>query len=215
MTPPPLVPRQFDAEEQARYVARFHSLIDTASGGAGAPASSGLPSGAIAIQWVASPVGPLLIGATDTALQFLEFSDTDELDERVARLRKHFSRPLVCVENAILSRLRDQLGEYFAGARRDFEIPLEVHGSDFQERVWDALRTIPYGETRSYGGIAKQLGDPGAMRAVGGANHMNPIAIVIPCHRVVNASGDLGGFGGGAWRKRILLDLERGQRSLF
>ena len=201
-----VLPIQFDRDEAARYAATFESLVDT-----------DLEAGAdaVAIQWVASPVGPLLIGATDTTLQCLEFSSTEELEERLTRLRKHMHRPLVRRDNAILDRLREQLVEYFAGSRRDFDIPLEFHGSDFQERVWAALRTIPYGETCSYGAIAKQLGDAGAMRAVGGANGMNPIAIVIPCHRVVNASGDLGGFGGGSLRKRILLDLERGQRSLF
>ena len=198
----PVLATQFDAAEQSRYVARFESLVDTSPD-------------AVAIQWVASPVGPLIIGATDTALQFLEFSETAELEERVVRLRKYLRRPLVRADNALLARLRVQLGEYFAGTRREFDVPLEVHGSEFQERVWAALRTIPFGETRSYGGIAKQLGDAGAMRAVGGANGMNPIAIVIPCHRVVNASGDLGGFGGGPLRKRILLDLEQGQGRLF
>ena len=94
-------------------------------------------------------------------------------------------------------------------------MPLEYHGSEFQERVWTALQHIPYGETCSYGAIAKKLGDANAMRAVGAANGLNPIAIVIPCHRVVNANGDLGGYGGGLWRKRILLDLEQGQGRLF
>jgi O-6-methylguanine DNA methyltransferase len=200
------LPIGFDSAEEARYSAAFDALID---------AGGGVNTDAIAVQWVASPVGPLLIGASDAALRVLEFSSTAELAERIARLRKHLGRSLVRQDNAILVRLRAQLREYFAGVRRDFDVPLEFHGSEFQERVWGALRTIPYGETRSYGAIAKQLGDAGAMRAVGGANGMNPIAIVIPCHRVVNASGDLGGFGGGPLRKRILLDLERGQGSLF
>src|SRR5262245_48229483 len=131
------LPTQFDPAEEARYAATFDTLVDAAV--------SEPEAAAIATQWVASPVGPLLIGATETTLQFLEFSGTDELAERLSRLRKHFSRPLVRKDNAILGRLRAQLGEYFAGARRDFDVPLEFHGSEFQERVWAALRTIPYG----------------------------------------------------------------------
>jgi O-6-methylguanine DNA methyltransferase len=92
-----------------------------------------------------------------------------------------------------------------------FEVPLEVKGSPFQERVWQELVKIPYGETRSYEEIAKRVGSPEAVRAVGQANGMNRIAIVLPCHRVVNKSGKLGGYGGGLWRKQRLLALERGQ----
>ena len=116
--------------------------------------------------------------------------------------------------NALLDRLRTQLQEYFAGQRRDFSVPLSASGSQFQERVWAALCEIPYGETWSYLQLALRIGDALATRAVGYANGANPIAIVIPCHRVINADGGDGGYGGGLWRKRILLDLERGQGSL-
>jgi O-6-methylguanine DNA methyltransferase len=205
-----VAPIEFDDAEQARFGAKFAASISDASENAGRPASS-----PVAIQWVVSPVGPLLIGAMNDALVLLEFSDHDQLDVQLARIRKHFARPLIRATHPILERLRTQLAEYFAGARRDFELPLHVHGSEFQERVWSALQAIPYGETCSYGAIAKRLGDANAMRAVGAANGLNPIAIVIPCHRVVNANGELGGYGGGLWRKRILLDLERGQGNLF
>jgi methylated-DNA-[protein]-cysteine S-methyltransferase len=117
-------------------------------------------------------------------------------------------------EAPILANTRRQLGEYFDGSRTGFELQLAAAGTAFQRRVWAALREIPYGQTRSYGDIAHRLGlVPGASRAVGLANGANPISIVVPCHRVIGASGSLTGYGGGLDRKRFLLDLERG--SLF
>ncbi|OBB99004.1 methylated-DNA--[protein]-cysteine S-methyltransferase [Mycobacterium sp. 852002-40037_SCH5390672] len=103
----------------------------------------------------------------------------------------------------------EQLTAYFAGERIDFDIEFDLHGSEFQRRVWKALLTIPYGETRSYGQIAAQIGAIGSARAVGLANGHNPIAIVVPCHRVIGANGSLTGYGGGLDRKRTLLDMER------
>ena len=103
-----------------------------------------------------------------------------------------------------------QLAEYFAGERTAFELELDLGGTPFQQRVWNALREIPYGETRSYGEQAKRIGAPDAVRAVGHANGQNPIAIVVPCHRVIGANGSLTGFGGGLENKRRLLDLEAG-----
>lgn len=117
--------------------------------------------------------------------------------------------------NRWLEALRRQLAEYFAGQRRGFELPLHYPGTAFQERVWERLLQIPYGETWSYRELALQVGDAKASRAVGMANGTNRIAIVIPCHRVVNSNGTLGGYGGGPWRKRLLLDLERGQGELL
>ena len=114
-----------------------------------------------------------------------------------------------------LDALRAQLREYFEGRRREFTLPLSSVGTDFQQRVWAALCEIPYGETWSYLQLALRIGDALATRAVGYANGANPVAIVIPCHRVINADGGDGGYGGGVWRKRILLDLERGQGTLL
>jgi methylated-DNA-[protein]-cysteine S-methyltransferase len=107
-------------------------------------------------------------------------------------------------------QITEELGEYFAGDRTEFTVPLAPHGTEFQRRVWDALLTIPYGETRSYGEIARQIGEPGweAARAVGAANGRNPISIVVPCHRVIGADGSLVGYGGGLDRKKFLLALE-------
>ena len=113
-----------------------------------------------------------------------------------------------------LAPLRRQLQEYFAGERQEFELELAPVGSPFQLEVWSALRAIPYGETASYGEIAAVVGQPGAARAVGGANNRNPIAIVVPCHRVIGASGSLTGYGGGLPRKQQLLALEAGVQVL-
>jgi len=110
--------------------------------------------------------------------------------------------------SALLTRARRQLAEYFARTRTTFDVPLDPAGSAFQRRVWDALRAIPYGTTLSYSELARRLGDPRATRAVGAANARNPIPIIVPCHRVVGASGQLTGFGGGLDRKRWLLEHE-------
>lgn len=105
-----------------------------------------------------------------------------------------------------------ELDEYFAGQRRVFDLPISLHGTPFQLRVWAALQQIPYGETRSYAQVAAMAGNPKACRAVGMANHRNPVSILVPCHRVINADGGLGGYGGGLEVKRFLLALEKGCR---
>jgi len=169
---------------------------------------------AVTLEWLASPVGPLVAGATDAGLCLLEFSDRRMLEAQLRTLERRLGAPLVPGRHRWLDMLRTQLAEYFAGRRRAFDLPLVIRGTPFQEQVWRALLEIPYGETCSYRDIAVSVGVPGATRAVGTANGMNRIAIVIPCHRVVNADGRLGGYGGGLWRKQFLLDLERGQREL-
>jgi O-6-methylguanine DNA methyltransferase len=173
-----------------------------------------LPEPPRCIDWYESPVGPLIAVATHSAVCGLSFSDADALPQRLAALRQRYERTLIAGSNALLDELRTQLQEYFRGERRAFTVPLSSAGSAFQERVWAALCEIPYGETWSYLELAQRIGDAHATRAVGYANGANPIAIVIPCHRVINAGGGEGGYGGGLWRKRILLDLERGQGTL-
>jgi methylated-DNA-[protein]-cysteine S-methyltransferase len=113
-------------------------------------------------------------------------------------------------DDAAFGAVRGQLDEYFAGERHEFELPLGMVGNQFERRVWDQLREIPYGETASYGEIARRVGNPDAARAVGLANGRNPIAVIVPCHRVIGADGSLTGYGGGLERKRLLLDLEAG-----
>ena len=157
-----------------------------------------------------SPVGPLVAAATEEGVMLLEFGDLARLEEQATRLRRRFVGPLIVGEHPHLSQLGEELTEYFAGTRRDFTVPLVVRGTPFEERVWAALRQIPYGSTCSYADVAERIGSPNASRAVGSANGRNRLAIVIPCHRVVNADGKLGGYGGGLWRKKRLLELEAG-----
>jgi O-6-methylguanine DNA methyltransferase len=166
------------------------------------------------IESCESPVGPLIIAATADAVCLVHFCEESELDAQMSAERVRHAATLGEAPNPHLTRLRAQLAEYFAGRRREFDVPLHFPGSPFQQQVWAMLIRIPYGERWSYLDVARQLGDPRATRAVGAANGANPIAIVIPCHRVVNADGELGGYGGGLWRKRILLDLELGQGAL-
>ena len=112
----------------------------------------------------------------------------------------------------VLEETARQLAEYFAGVRREFSVPLKPEGTEFQWAVWTALRSIPYGDTATYGGIAEKIGSPKACRAVGGANNRNPIAIIVPCHRVVGLNGSLTGYAGGLAVKEYLLELERKYR---
>ncbi|MBW8487015.1 methylated-DNA--[protein]-cysteine S-methyltransferase [Actinomadura sp. PM05-2] len=111
---------------------------------------------------------------------------------------------------AHLDAAADQLGRYFDGTLSEFDVPLSLHGTPFQRAVWEQLRAIPYGETISYGELARRLGNPSASRAVGLANGRNPVSVIVPCHRVVGSGGDLTGYGGGLANKRYLLDFERG-----
>jgi AraC family transcriptional regulator of adaptative response/methylated-DNA-[protein]-cysteine methyltransferase len=163
----------------------------------------------IRLAWLETPLGPMVAGATAAGVCLLEFSDRRMLEAQFDRLRRRFPVPIVPGDSDHLRQLRTELQDYFGGRRREFTLPLLYPGTPFEEKVWNHLLEIPCGETRSYQDIARSLGQPGASRAVGRANGMNRIAILIPCHRVVNQNGELGGYGGGLWRKRILLELER------
>lgn len=168
----------------------------------------------ILVTWIESPVGPLVAAATAEGICLLEFTDRRMLNAQFEKLRRYFHRSIVPGDNQHLQLLKGELKSYFEGELKEFTVPLVYPGSPFQEKVWNQLRAIPYGVTASYEDIACRIGTPGAVRAVGHANGLNRIAIVIPCHRVVNKNGELGGYGGGLWRKRILLDLERGEKQL-
>jgi AraC family transcriptional regulator of adaptative response/methylated-DNA-[protein]-cysteine methyltransferase len=165
----------------------------------------------VTVSWLESPVGPLVAGATDGGVCLLEFSDRRMLEAQLESVRRRFG-PVLPGTHSLLDQLRAELGEYFAGRRREFTVPLVYPGTPFQVKVWNALRAIPYGETRSYEQLAWSVGRPGAQRAVGNANGLNRLAILIPCHRVISKDGTLGGYGGGMWRKQLLLDLERGEQ---
>jgi AraC family transcriptional regulator of adaptative response/methylated-DNA-[protein]-cysteine methyltransferase len=160
------------------------------------------------LSWLRSPLGPLVAGATAEGVCLLEFTDRRMLEAQFAAVRKVFDAPAVPGTNDHLERLQVELADYFAGSLRAFSVPLVCPGTAFQRRVWEQLLAIPYGQTRSYEQLAVAVGHPKAVRAVGRANGLNRIAILIPCHRVVNKNGELGGYGGGLRRKQFLLDLE-------
>jgi methylated-DNA-[protein]-cysteine S-methyltransferase len=155
---------------------------------------------------VESPVGPLRLAADDDALLELQFMAGPKAAATPAGW--------VRARGPVLREARRQLEAYFAGKLEAFDLPLKPPGTAFQQSVWQALRTIPYGVTCSYGAIARQIGQPAASRAVGLANGRNPIAIIVPCHRVIGANGSLTGFGGGLPIKQALLELEGAQRGL-
>lgn len=163
----------------------------------------------VLLTWLQSPLGPLVAGATAAGVCLLEFTDRRMLEAQFKAVRKRFQLPVVPGGNDHLERLRDELAGYFAGTLRAFSVPLLYPGSPFQRQVWEQLLRIPYGETRSYQQLAAAVGNTAAVRAVGRANGLNRIAILIPCHRIVNKNGALGGYGGGLRRKQFLLDLER------
>ena len=148
-----------------------------------------------------SPMGPLTVAATEKGIASIQFGNT--IPEGAVADSSANQETVV------------QLSEYFEGRRTHFELPMDVQGTAFQKAVWNELLRIPYGETRSYSDIAKAIGRPGAARAVGMANHDNPIAVVIPCHRVLGRDGSLTGYAGGLHLKAQLLSIERRQRTLF
>jgi len=162
----------------------------------------------IHVNRILSPLGPLLAGATDKGVCLLEFSDRRMLETQLSRLQTRFNAEILPGESPTFELLRVQLTEYFEGRRKEFDVPLLMAGTLFQERVWESLCTIRYGETRSYQQQAESIGQPSAVRAVARANGDNRIAILIPCHRVIGKDGRLIGYGGGLWRKRALLELE-------
>lgn len=159
-----------------------------------------------AFSFMQSPVGTLTLVARGDSLAAVLWEQERENRVRLGELHRDDGHPT-------LREAARQLNEYFAGSRRGFELPLDFVGTDFQRQVWAALLTIPFGQTRSYSDIARQIGNPSAVRAVGAANGRNPISIIAPCHRVIGASGSLTGFAGGLQAKQYLLALE-GRQSL-
>jgi AraC family transcriptional regulator of adaptative response/methylated-DNA-[protein]-cysteine methyltransferase len=161
-----------------------------------------------------SKLGPMIIGATSKGICLLEFSDRRMLEYQLKTLRKRFDAAIIPGTNKHIEQIKNELDEYFKGSLKKFRTPMVYPGTDFQQKVWNELQNIPYGKTISYIELAERVGIKNASRAVGTANGMNRIAIAIPCHRVVNKNGQLGGYGGGLYRKKWLLDLERGSSAL-
>lgn len=156
-----------------------------------------------------TPLGSMLAAVSDTAVCQLEFADRPGLERSYESMRRHFQLPVVPGDNAVLQQLRNELGEYFGGQRRDFGVPISLQGTPFQQRVWQALQEIPSGTTQSYEIVARRIGSPTAVRAVARANAMNRLYLLVPCHRVIGKDGRLSGYGGGVWRKQRLIELEQ------
>lgn len=157
---------------------------------------------------IQTPLGLMIAMAGDEGLSLLEFDDRPALPVEVEELEKRYGYAIEPGGNAVLDQIEEELNAYFAGTLTGFETPLVLPGMAFQRQIWSTLQAISYGETRTYGGITRDLGKPGSSRAVGAANGQNRVAIVVPCHRVIGADGSLTGYGGGQRRKRFLLDLE-------
>lgn len=163
----------------------------------------------LAYHVMSSPLGLLFLVQSDRGLRYLDYMDRKSL-KRMIKNRSAETPEAEWVASLLdLKAVVEQLDEYFCGLRKTFDLPLDLAGSEFQQGVWQALRQIPYGETTTYGKIAKAIQQPRAARAVGLANNQNPVAIIVPCHRVIGANGRLTGYGGGIPRKRWLLKHEQ------
>lgn len=159
--------------------------------------------------WIDTCLGPMIAMADDEKLYLLEFVGRRGLEREVERLRQKTKSAIIPGSTKPIQQIEKELQQYFNGQLSQFKTPLHLLGSPFQKRVWKELKKIPYGETRSYLEIAKAIGKPTAFRAVALANGANQIAIVIPCHRVINTNGQLGGYGGGVTKKEWLLNHEK------
>lgn len=163
----------------------------------------------INLQRITTPLGPMLAGAVESGLCLLEFSDRRALGAELEDLKRYLKANLMFGSNPYLTMAEQQINEYFEGTRKIFDIPLVTPGTDFQNLVWQKLREIPYGTTKSYKYQAESINNPNAVRAVAKANGANRISIIIPCHRVIGENGNLTGYGGGIRRKKGLLDFEK------
>jgi O-6-methylguanine DNA methyltransferase len=161
----------------------------------------------VRLRAIDTAIGPMTIGATDEAVVLADFTRRPMMPAQLASVRRRIG-PTTSGRAPLLDAAERQLREYLDGRRATFDLPLDLPGSAFQERVWAELARIPYGETMSYGELASRVGVPAGSRAVGRANESNRVAVIVPCHRVIAAGGGLGGYGGGLDAKRFLLDLE-------
>jgi AraC family transcriptional regulator, regulatory protein of adaptative response / methylated-DNA-[protein]-cysteine methyltransferase len=157
-------------------------------------------------SWLDTKLGPMIAVADDEALYLLEFVNRRGLEREVERLRKKTNSAIIPGETRPIKLIKDELELYFSGKLKEFKTPLKYLGSSFQKQVWESLRKIPYGTTHSYTEIAQSIGKPKAFRAVANANGANQLAIIVPCHHVINLSGEIGGYGGGVARKNWLIN---------
>jgi len=172
------------------------------------PEPTGMLGKILKAAWLETPLGPMLCIADDKALYLLIFGGRLKLEQHANQLRQKLKAAIIPGETAITTQLKKELNEYFDGKRTIFNTPIKLLGTDFQQQVWQTLMAIPVGETRSYRDIAVAVGNPKGYRAVARANATNRVVLLIPCHRVINANGNLGGYGCGLNRKEWLLNHE-------
>ena len=192
-------------ESASAFRAAFAKLIGKAPGNW---ASDPL----LVADWIATPLGDMIAVSSTSELHLLEFTDRKALRTELAKLDTFAKGRIGIGRTGPSAQIKEELGAFFSGKSADFRTPLAYHGSGFTRAVWDALRQIPPGQTRSYSALATAIGRPSATRAVARANGANQIALVIPCHRIIGADGSLTGYGGGLWRKQKLLEIERQYR---
>ena len=162
---------------------------------------------------ISTDLGPMVVAASDQSIVLLEFADRRTLETQLKRVQKHFKTVFVSGKNDVIEQCESELKQYFSGTLREFTVPVDSPGTEFQTSVWSQLRQVEYGKTTSYDRIARAIGRKGASRAVGTANGNNRLAIIIPCHRVIRSDGSISGYAGGVWRKKWLLTHE--QNTLF
>jgi AraC family transcriptional regulator of adaptative response/methylated-DNA-[protein]-cysteine methyltransferase len=200
----PVIAAQLDAgfESPSAFRAAFGKLLGQAPGGF-------VKDALLRADWIDTPLGPMVAVCDKHALHLLEFVDRKALPASLKKLQAYAKGSLGFGRFAVTDQIEAELAGFFAGTSARFTVPLALHGSAFTRGVWDALCTIPAGETRSYSDMAQALGKPASVRAVARANGANQIALVVPCHRVLGADGSLTGYGGGLWRKQRLIELEQ------
>ena len=164
------------------------------------------------IDWIDTPLGPMIAIGDEDYLYLLEFTVRKNMKRQLTRLSQASSRAIIPGKTNTTEKIREELASYFAGTRKTFDTPLKLTGTTFQKSVWEELLRIPYGETRSYGELACAIGNEKAFRAVATSNASNGLALIVPCHRVINKGGALGGYAGGIDKKQWLLDLESGRK---
>ena len=162
----------------------------------------------ISFTIVDSPIGELVLGVSGGGCCVVEFVERGGLEKIKSQTQQRYKLEMKECQSLQLDDVKKELRGYFSGRLQIFSIPMDLQGTEFEKMVWQELLSIPYGETRTYGEIARLVGNPLAFQAVGGANGHNPLAIVVPCHRVLQKGGGMCGYGGGIWRKKFLLDLE-------
>jgi AraC family transcriptional regulator of adaptative response/methylated-DNA-[protein]-cysteine methyltransferase len=182
----------------------FTAAYDAQFGGA--PESKSAPP--LYIDWIETPLGRMISIADGQSLYLLEFTNRKNMAGQISRLMRYYSRPIMAGATAISDLIRQELSLYFAGELTAFQTPLSLTGTEFQSRVWQALRDIPYGQTCSYAKLAQVIGSEKAVRAVASSNARNALAIIVPCHRVIGKNGKMTGYAGGVERKETLLRLE-------